>query len=121
MSLIIPPSPTPWAKEEDSYDPGRGLGYDHGRGFIVRILTWAKEGDSYDYGKDFIVRILGGLKRDKGREGGGLYASPLIYISYIKCNFVTFYERILTRCIIYKNAILTFLTLFVKYVFEKKI
>jgi len=42
LSLIIPPSPTPWAKEEDSYDPGRGLGYDHGRGFIVRILGGLK-------------------------------------------------------------------------------
>ena len=90
-------------------------------GFHSKDSWWAKEGDSYDYGKDFIVRILSGLKTDKGREGGGLYASPLIYISYIKCNFVTFYERILTRCIIYKNAILTFLTLFVKYVFEKKL
>jgi hypothetical protein len=50
-------------------------------------------------------------------------ASPLIYIyiSCIKCNVVTFYERILTCFIIYRNAILTFLTLFVKYVFEKKI
>ena len=31
---------------------------------------WAKEGDSSDYGRDFIVRILGGLKRDRGRERG---------------------------------------------------
>jgi hypothetical protein len=45
---------------------------------------------------------------------------PPLYISYIKCNFVTLYERIFTRFIIYRNAILTFLTLFVKYVFEKK-
>jgi hypothetical protein len=34
---------------------------------------------------------------------------------------VTLYERILTCFIIYRNAISTFLTLFVKYVFEKKI
>jgi len=33
-----------------------------------------------------------------------------IYISYIKCNNVTLYERILTCFIIYRNAILTFLT-----------
>jgi hypothetical protein len=33
---------------------------------------------------------------------------------------VTFYERILTCFIIYRNAILTFLTLFVKYDIEKK-
>ena len=46
---------------------------------------------------------------------------PPLYISYIKCNFVTLYERIFTRFIIYRNAIFTFLTLFVKYVFEKKI
>ncbi len=25
---------------------------------------WAKEGDSYDHGRGFIVRILGGLKRE---------------------------------------------------------
>ena len=43
-----------------------------------------------------------------------------IYISYIKCNVVTVYERILICFIIYRNAILTFLTLFDKYVFEKK-
>ena len=50
-------------------------------------------------------------------------ASPYIYIyiSYIKCNVVTVYERILICFIIYRNAILTFLTLFDKYVFEKKI
>jgi hypothetical protein len=42
------------------------------------------------------------------------------YISYIKCNVVTLYERILTCLIIYRYAISTFLTLFVKYVFEKK-
>jgi len=37
-------------------------------------------------------------------------ASPLyIYISYIKCNVVTLYERILTCFIIYRNANLTFL------------
>jgi hypothetical protein len=46
---------------------------------------------------------------------------PPLYISYIKCNFVTLYERIFTRFIIYRNAIFTFLTLFVKYVFEKKL
>jgi hypothetical protein len=34
---------------------------------------------------------------------------------------VTFYERILTCFITYRNAILTFLTLFVKYVFEKRV
>jgi hypothetical protein len=33
---------------------------------------------------------------------------------------VTLYERILTCFIIYRNAILTFLTLFVKYDIEKK-
>jgi len=44
-----------------------------------------------------------------------------IFISYIKCNVVTLYERILTCFIIYRNAISTFLTLFVKNVFEKKI
>ena len=44
-----------------------------------------------------------------------------IYISCIKCNVVTLYERIFTCFIIYKNAILTFLTLFVKHVTEKKI
>jgi hypothetical protein len=44
-----------------------------------------------------------------------------IYISYIKCNVVTVYERILICFIIYRNAILTFLTLFDKYVFEKKL
>jgi hypothetical protein len=44
---------------------------------------------------------------------------PYIYISYIKFNVVTLYERILTCFIIYKNAILTFLTLFVKYVLKK--
>jgi len=33
---------------------------------------------------------------------------------------VTLYERILTCLIIYRYAISTFLTLFVKYVFEKK-
>ena len=43
-----------------------------------------------------------------------------IFISYIKCNVVTLYERILTCFIIYRNAILTFLTLFVKYDIEKK-
>jgi hypothetical protein len=32
-----------------------------------------------------------------------------IYISYIKCNVVTLYERILTCFIIYRNANLTFL------------
>jgi hypothetical protein len=32
-------------------------------------------------------------------------ASPLIYVSYIKCNVVTLYERILTCFIIYRNAI----------------
>jgi hypothetical protein len=32
-------------------------------------------------------------------------ASPLIYISCIKCNVVTLYERILTCFIIYRNAI----------------
>jgi len=49
-------------------------------------------------------------------------ASPLIlYISYIKCNVVTLYEGILTCFIIYRNAISTFLTVFVKYIFEKKI
>jgi hypothetical protein len=42
---------------------------------------------------------------------------PLLYISYIKCNVVTLNERVLTCFIIYRNAILTFLTLFVKYVF----
>ena len=45
----------------------------------------------------------------------------IYYISYIKFNVVTLYERILTCFIIYRNAISTFLTLFVKYVFEKKI
>ena len=44
-----------------------------------------------------------------------------IYISNIKCNVVTVYERILICFIIYRNAILTFLTLFDKYVFEKKL
>jgi hypothetical protein len=44
-----------------------------------------------------------------------------VYISYIKCNVMTLYERILTCFILYRNAILTFLTLFVKYVLEKKI
>ena len=44
-----------------------------------------------------------------------------IYISCIKCNVVTFHERILTCFIIYRNAISTFLTLFVKYVFEKTV
>jgi hypothetical protein len=44
-----------------------------------------------------------------------------IYISYIKFNVVTLYKRILTCFIIYRSAILKFLTLFVKYVFEKKI
>ena len=34
---------------------------------------------------------------------------------------MTLYERILTCFIIYRNAISTFLTLFVKYVFEKKL
>ena len=29
------------------------------------------QGFSYDYGKDFIVRILGGLKTDRGRGRGG--------------------------------------------------
>ena len=33
-------------------------------------------------------------------------ASPLIYISCIKCNVVTLYERVLTCFIIYRNAIL---------------
>jgi hypothetical protein len=32
-------------------------------------------------------------------------ASPLIYISCIKCNVVTLYERVLTCFIIYRNAI----------------
>ena len=50
-----------------------------------------------------------------------VYLPPYIYISCIKCNVVTLYERILTSFIIYRNAISTFLTLFVKYVFEKKI
>ena len=58
--------------------------------------------------------------RDIGGEREGLYASPLINISYIKCNFVTFYERILTRCIKYKNAILTFLTLLSNTFLKKK-
>ncbi len=49
-----------------------------------------------------------------------VYVPPPLYISYIKFNVVTSYERILTCFIIYRNAILTFLTLFVKYVFEKK-
>jgi hypothetical protein len=44
-----------------------------------------------------------------------------IYTSYIKINVVILYEGILTCFIIYRNAILTFLTLFVKYVFEKKL
>jgi hypothetical protein len=38
------------------------------------------------------------------------YIYIYIYISYIKCNNVTLYERILTCFIIYRNAILTFLT-----------
>jgi hypothetical protein len=51
-------------------------------GFHSKDSWWAKEGDSYDYGKDFIVRILGGLKTDRGRgRGGGNHApssmSPL--------------------------------------------
>ena len=48
---------------------------------------------------------------------------PYIYIdiSYIKCNVVTLYERIITCFILlHRNAILTFLTLFVKYVFVGK-
>jgi hypothetical protein len=48
-----------------------------------------------------------------------LYIYIYIYISYIKCNVVTLDKRILTCLIIYTNANLTFLTLFVKYVFEK--
>ncbi len=39
-------------------------------GFHSKDSWWAKEGDSYSDGRDFIVRILGGLNRDKGREGG---------------------------------------------------
>jgi hypothetical protein len=39
-----------------------------------------------------------------------IYIYIYIYISYIKCNNVTLYERILTCFIIYRNAILTFLT-----------
>ena len=50
-----------------------------------------------------------------------LYIYIYIYISYIKCNVVTLDKRILTCLIIYTNANLTFLTLFVKYVFEKKL
>ena len=56
-----------------------------------------------------------------GRFSLSLLSPIYTYISYIKFNVVTLYERILTCFIIYKNAILTFLTLFVKYVFEKKI
>ena len=43
------------------------------------------------------------------------------YVSFIKINVVALYEGILRCFIKYRNAILTFLTLFVKYVFEKKI
>jgi hypothetical protein len=50
-----------------------------------------------------------------------VYLPLYIYISYIKFNVVTLYKRILTCFIIYRSAILKFLTLFVKYVFEKKI
>jgi hypothetical protein len=38
------------------------------------------EGGSYDYGRGFIVRILGGLKRDRGGERGeGESLQPLLY------------------------------------------
>ena len=56
-----------------------------------------------------------------GRFSLSLLSPIYTYISYIKFNVVTLYERILTCFIIYKNAILTFLTLFVKYVKKKKI
>jgi hypothetical protein len=52
-------------------------------GFHSKDSWWAKEGDSYDYGKDFIVRILGGLKTDKGREGGGGGAITLRLLYFI--------------------------------------
>jgi hypothetical protein len=50
-------------------------------GFHSKDSWWAKEGDSYDYGKDFIVRILGGLKTDRGRGrgGGGAITLRLLY------------------------------------------
>jgi hypothetical protein len=54
-----------------------------------------------------------------GRFSLSLLSPIYTYISYIKFNVVTLYERILTCFIIYKNAILTFLTLFVKYVLKK--
>ena len=49
------------------------------------------------------------------------YIYIYIYTSYIKCNVVTLPKRILTCFIIYMNEISTFLTLFVKYDFEKKL
>ena len=56
-----------------------------------------------------------------GRFSLSLLSPIYTYISYIKFNVVTLYKRILTCFIIYRNAILTFLTLFDKYVFEKKL
>ncbi len=56
-----------------------------------------------------------------GRFSLSLLSPIYTYISYIKFNVVTLYKRILTCFIIYRNAISTFLTLFVKNVFEKKI
>jgi hypothetical protein len=56
-----------------------------------------------------------------GRFSLSLLSPIYTYISYIKFNVVTLYKRILTCFIIYRSAILKFLTLFVKYVFEKKI
>jgi len=47
-------------------------------------------------------------------------ASPLIYISTIKFDVVTLEDRILTCFIIYRNAILACLTLFVKPFLKKK-
>ena len=58
--------------------------------------------------------------RDIGGEREGVFMPPPLYISYIKCNFVTLYERILTRFIIYRNAILTFLTLLSNTFLKKK-
>jgi hypothetical protein len=65
-------------------------------GFHSKDSWWAKEGDSYDYGKDFIVRILGGLKTDRGRGrgGGGLNHAPSSLFHYFfNINFIIFFQK----------------------------
>ena len=62
-------------------------------GFHSKDSWWAKEGDSYDYGKDFIVRILGGLKTDKGRERGGESCSVFSISLFFQHKFYNFFSK----------------------------